>query len=76
MREAARSLVMTTPGPTDRHRHCSLVDTDGNGYTTPGADGHRHQIIGLEVMRAPDGHAHELSAQRCNHEEHQTNRCV
>ena len=74
--------VVTAPGGRDGHQHCAIVDEEGNGYTSPAADGHFHDISELVVMSsgstwkggnrrsdlAPQthDHAHELSARRCS----------
>jgi hypothetical protein len=59
---------MTAPAAAgERHRHCTTVDDEGNGKTTPGPDGHVHQVVELEVMAGgQDGHTHGMSAQRCS----------
>lgn len=49
------------------HVHCAVFDEDGDGYTSPGPDGHRHRISQLELTAA-GGHTHELSTSRCTHE--------
>ena len=73
VRERQESYVMTAPGGSDRHRHCTTVDTAGNGRTAPAADGHVHQVMDLVVLPAA-GHAHDMSAQRCS-ADHERGRC-
>lgn len=75
VRERQESYVMTAPGGADRHRHCTTVDTEGNGRTAPAADGHTHEVVDLVVRAARDGHTHTMSAQRCAGE-HQRGRCI
>ncbi len=66
VRERQESHVMTAPGGANKHRHCTTIDTEGNGCTDAGPDGHVHEIVGLEVLPAgADGHTHGISAQRC-----------
>ncbi len=75
VREPQIAYVMTAPGGPDHHRHCAAVKSDGRGRTAPGPDGHVHQVDGLEVLAADDGHSHGMSAQRCQ-SEHQRGRCL
>jgi len=76
VRERQESHVMTAPGGSDKHRHCTTNYTEGNGSTSPAADGHTHQVIGLEVVAGGvDGHTHEISAERCT-ADHQRGRCL
>jgi hypothetical protein len=76
VRERQESHVMTAPGGADKHRHCTTIDTEGNGSTSPAPDGHAHEVQGLEVVAAgADGHTHGMSAQRCA-AEHQRGRCL
>lgn len=64
--DAARVAVRTAPGPGDRHVHCAVFDGEsGDGATSPGPDGHVHEVVGLEVQEAA-GHCHEMSARRCD----------
>lgn len=65
LRDFKHSAVHTTPAGPDRHTHCAIFDPDGNGHTSPGPDGHVHRVIELEVQ-AERGHAHDLSARRCD----------
>jgi len=65
-RDPIRQAVKTVPGGTDRHVHCVIFEgDDGDGFTTPGVDGHVHQVEGLELVAA-GGHTHDLSATRCD----------
>lgn len=58
---------MTAPGGAKKHRHCATIDDEGDGCTTPGPDGHVHEIVGLVVQPAGlDQHTHDMSAQRCS----------
>jgi len=76
VRERQESHVMTAPGGADKHRHCTTIDTWGNGSTAPAADGHMHEVVGLEVLAAgEDGHIHAISAQRCP-ADHERGRCL
>lgn len=50
------------------HEHVAIFDGQGNGVTTSvllisgrGAAGHSHEIHGLELLAASDGHTHELT---------------
>lgn len=65
VRDPIRSAVKTAPGGKDRHVHCAMVfGDDGEGFTTPGPDGHIHKVHELEIV-AVAGHGHGLSATRC-----------
>jgi hypothetical protein len=74
VKERQESYVMTAPGGDDKHRHCTTVDSEGNGTTAGAADGHVHKVAGLVVLAAGDGHTHEMSAQRCS-APHDRGRC-
>lgn len=77
VRERQESHVMTAPGGPDKHRHCSTINSEGNGETTPGADGHVHQVIDCEVVAAGDDlHTHDMSAQRCAADHDRQGRCL
>jgi hypothetical protein len=60
-------VVRTAPAGADKHTHCALMDDDGFGITSPGPDGHTHAVEGCDVL-VTSGHAHGLSAQRCDKE--------
>lgn len=65
MREPIRSAVKTAPGGADRHVHCTIfIGEDGEGFTSPGPDGHIHKVAELELVKVL-GHTHTLSAVRC-----------
>lgn len=71
MRDGIRTATITVPAK-DGHLHCALYNAEtGDGFTTPGPDGHVHQVRALDVMPAA-GHAHDLSARRCpeRHDRH------
>ncbi len=75
VRERQESHVITEPGGSDKHRHCTTIGPDGNGETAPGADGHVHQVVDLEVVAAGANlHTHGMSAERCP-AEHQQGKC-
>jgi hypothetical protein len=57
--------VRTAPGGADRHQHCARMDEKGNGVTSPGPGGHTHRVRLCDILPAPDGHRHDLSAVRC-----------
>lgn len=56
--------VRLAPGGADKHTHCALLDERGFGRTSPGPDGHVHQLLECDVELAA-GHRHDLSGQRC-----------
>jgi hypothetical protein len=60
-------VVRTAPAGADRHTHCAMMNDDGFGVTSPGPDGHVHDVDGCDILPA-DGHTHDLSAQRCDRE--------
>lgn len=61
-----RTAVVTAPGGADGHVHCAIFwGDDGEGFTSPGPDGHIHKVRELEV-RPVLGHGHDMSATRCN----------
>lgn len=76
-REPIRQVVKTTPGGADKHTHCAIYfGDDGDGFTSPGPDGHVHKVIALELERIL-GHTHDLSASRClERHDHATGRHV
>jgi len=60
------AYVLTDEGTGSApHRHCVAVDGTGRGLTSPGPDGHVHQVDELDLTAAA-GHTHELSADRCS----------
>lgn len=77
VREPMRQVVKTAPGGADRHIHCTIfVGEDGDGFTSPGPDGHIHKVLELELVKVL-GHTHTLSAQRClERHDHTTGRHV
>lgn len=70
-RDGIRQAIITTPGPGG-HTHCALfVGDTGDGFTSPAADGHYHQVRELAILPA-NGHVHDTSARRCTerHDRH------
>lgn len=64
-RDRIRQAVRTTPAAADHHVHCVIFDGEtGDGFTSPGPDGHIHKVTDLELV-AVLGHSHRLSATRC-----------
>jgi len=45
------------------HQHVAVFDDHGWGITSE-TQGHTHEVRGLEVMPAADGHRHELTIER------------
>ena len=62
-RDGVLNALMTTAD--NGHAHCAVFhELTGDGLTTAGPNGHRHEIRGLDVLPA-DGHTHELTMRRC-----------
>jgi len=49
---------------TEDQAHVAVLNEEGDGLTTPAADGHIHRIRELEIEPAEDGHVHQLGAER------------
>lgn len=64
VRDVARVANVSTPGGRDGHTHCLVFNADGDGQSSPGPDGHVHDIVELEVLMTK-GHTHAISGQRC-----------
>lgn len=58
-------VVRIAPAGADKHVHCAQIDDDGDGITSPGPDGHVHEVVGCD-LKAAQGHTHELAAGRCD----------
>jgi len=81
-RDPIRSAIKSTPGGRDKHVHCIVfIGENGEGFTSPGPDGHVHMVHELVFVAVfctlAGSHGHELSATRCNERhDHTTGRHV